>query len=89
MRIKVKPYKTNDYQENVGKFPIRNPIETRPIEANNLMRLGDWEIDNVLSKQDGRCLLTVVCHKSRFSIEVGLQKLLSDDFVIYFYLHHL
>ncbi|MBR1819105.1 MAG: IS30 family transposase [Neisseriaceae bacterium] len=66
LRRKGKPYKTKDYQENMGKFPVSNPIETRPIEANNRMRLGDWEIDTVLGKQGGECLVTVVCRKSRF-----------------------
>ena len=66
MRRKRKPYKTKNYQESRGKFPISNEIEQRPIETDNRMRLGDWEIDTVLGKQGKECLVTVVCRKSRF-----------------------
>ena len=48
LRRKGKPYKTKDYKENRDKFLVSNPIETRPIETNNRMRLGDWEIDTVV-----------------------------------------
>ena len=44
LRRKGIPYKTKNYQENRGKFPVSNSIEMRPIEANNRTRLGDWEI---------------------------------------------
>ena len=80
LRRKGIPYKTKNYQENRGKFPVSNSIEMRPIEANNRTRLGDWEIDTVLGKQGGACLLTVVCRKSRFSFAYISQKL-SFDFV--------
>ncbi len=45
----------------------------RPIEANNRIRLDDWEIDTVLSRQANACLLTVVCRKSHFLLARNLQ----------------
>ena len=66
LRRKGKHYKTKDYKENRGKFPVSNAIEQRPIEADNRMSLGDCEIDTVLGKQGKECLVTVVCRKSRF-----------------------
>ena len=68
LRRKGKPRKSKGHQENRGKFPVSNTLEQRPEAANNRIRIGDWELDTVLGKVGGACLVTAVCRKSRFVV---------------------
>ncbi|MFD1470851.1 IS30 family transposase, partial [Companilactobacillus mishanensis] len=54
--------------ETRGKIRISNSIHERPNEANNRLRIGDWELDTVLGCPGGEVLVTVVDRCSRFLI---------------------
>ncbi|EEP27281.1 hypothetical protein GCWU000342_01975 [Shuttleworthella satelles DSM 14600] len=62
------------YIEKRGKIPISNNISDRPKEANNRIRIGDWEADTVIGKRGGACLVTLVDRKSRFLLSSKAKK---------------
>lgn len=66
LRRQGKAYKDSSKTEKRGVILITNPIETRPIEANNRMEIGHFELDTVCGKKNGACVLTAVDRKSRF-----------------------
>ena len=53
--------------ERRGRFPITHTIDERPDYINNRSRLGDWEVDTILSPrgEDKACLVTFVERKTR------------------------
>lgn len=53
-------------EETRGKLKISNPIEERPVEANERSKLGHWEADTVAGKTGSSCLITLADRKSRF-----------------------
>ena len=61
------------YQHNrktaANHLPDRRMIDERPAEANSRERIGDWEIDTIISqKGDTTVLITMVDRKSRYLI---------------------
>ena len=61
------------YQHNrktaANHLPDRRMIDERPAEANARSRIGDWEIDTMISgKGDNTVLITMVDRKSRYLI---------------------
>ncbi|MDD5793014.1 MAG: IS30 family transposase [Erysipelotrichaceae bacterium] len=48
------------------KIQISNELKDRPEEANNRLRLGDWEGDTVAVAKGKACLVTYVDRRSRF-----------------------
>ena len=61
------------YQHNrktaANHLPDRRMIDERPEEANSRSRIGDWEIDTMISgKGDNTVLITMVDRKSRYLI---------------------
>ena len=51
-----------------GKLPNCRSIEERPANVNARKRLGDWEVDTLLGKQQKQAMLTLTERKSRFTI---------------------
>ena len=45
LRHRGKPRRPKGFVSNRGKIPISNELATRPVEANERSRLGDWEAD--------------------------------------------
>jgi len=68
LRHRGKTRHTKNHQENRGKFQISNDISDRPIEAENRVRIGDWEADTVVGVNGKACLVTLVDRRSRFLI---------------------
>lgn len=74
LRHRGKSRHTSDYTEKRGKIQISNEICTRPIEANNRTRIGDWEGDTVAGITGKSCLVTMVDRKSRFLLCERIEK---------------
>lgn len=53
-------------RKNEEKSPSSHLICEHPQEAQQCSHLGDWEVDTVLGKQKGACLVTLADRKSRF-----------------------
>lgn len=51
-----------------GKLPNCRSIEERPACVNTRKRLGDWEVDTMLGKQQKHAMLTLTERKSRFTL---------------------
>ena len=51
-----------------GKLPNCRSIEERPACVNARKRLGDWEVDTMLGKQQKHAMLTLTERKSRFTL---------------------
>lgn len=66
LRHRGKSRHTRNYEEKRGKIQISNMIDSRPEEANNRSRLGDWEADTVLGKKGKACIVSLVDRKSRY-----------------------
>lgn len=66
LRHRGKSRHTKSYDEKRGKIRISNNLEQRPIEAEERVRIGDWEADTMAGKTGGACLLTLVDRKSLF-----------------------
>lgn len=58
-----------------GKIPISNELATRPVEAKECSRLGDFEADSIWEKNQKNALLTLVDRKSRYLLYCKLDKL--------------
>lgn len=54
------------HEERRGKIQISHGIDERPTEAEERLRLGDWEGDTVAGRKGGSCLVTLVDRKSGF-----------------------
>jgi IS30 family transposase len=51
-----------------GKLPNCRSIEARPAVVQARKRLGDWEVDTLLGKQQKHAMLTLTERKSRFTL---------------------
>lgn len=51
-----------------GKLPNCRSIEERPVLVQARKRLGDWEVDTLLGKQQKQAMLTLTERKSRFTL---------------------
>jgi len=51
-----------------GKLPNCRSIEERPAIVSTRKRLGDWEVDTLIGKQQKQALLTLTERKSRFTL---------------------
>ena len=79
LRHRGKSRHTKNYVELRGKIPISNPLSVRPKEANERIRLGDFEADTVAGEKGKACLLTLTDRKSRFLICRKLEKKSSEN----------
>ena len=66
LRHRGKSRHTKTYVEKRGKIQITNELKDRSEEANNRLRLGDWEGDTVAGINGKACLVTYVDRRSRF-----------------------
>ena len=55
-------------EERRGRMAVPHSIEERPPEAGARSRLGDWELDTVLGRVKGPCLVTCVDRRSRYLV---------------------
>lgn len=78
LRHRGKSRHTKKYVELRGKIPISNPLSTRPKEANERTRLGDFEADTVVGEKGKACFLTLTDRKSRYLICRKLEKKSSE-----------
>lgn len=51
--------------ERRGKLPIPHTIHERPVEADERLRIGDWELDTIVGETSGQVLVTLTDHKTR------------------------
>ena len=51
-----------------GKLPNCRSIEQRPAYVNTRKRIGDWEVDTLIGKQQKHAMLTLTERKSRFTL---------------------
>lgn len=51
-----------------GKLPNCRSIEERPTHVNTRKRIGDWEVDTLIGKQQTHAMLTLTERKSRFTL---------------------
>ncbi|MBQ9498472.1 MAG: IS30 family transposase, partial [Selenomonadaceae bacterium] len=79
LRHKGRPRRPKGYVSNRGKIPISNELSSRPIEANERSRRGDWEADTIVGKNRKSGLLTLVDRHSRFLICRKLARLGSKE----------
>ena len=61
-------YKHHGSYDRRGKLPNCRSIEERPACVNTRKRLGDWEVDTMLGKQQKHAMLTLTERKSRFTL---------------------
>ena len=61
------PRKRGEEQRR-GKIRVPHSIDERPPEAERRSRLGDWELDTVLGRVKGPCLVTCVDRRSRYLV---------------------
>lgn len=66
LRHRGKSRHTSNYEEKRGRIAISHSIEERPKEADERLRVGDWEADTVLGQKGKACLVTLVDRKTRF-----------------------
>ena len=66
LRHKGKTRHKKGQLDNRGKPIIPHRIDERPTEAEQRIRLGDWEADTVTGKRGKACLVTLVDRKSRY-----------------------
>lgn len=71
--VKKKRRKRYGIQDRRGKLPNRVSIEERPEVVNQRERLGDWEVDTVVGKNQQGALVSLVERKSRYTL-LGLVK---------------
>lgn len=70
LRHRGKSRHTKNYEEKRGKLQISYLITERPKDADQRVRIGDWEADTILGQtgKEKACLVTLVDRKSRFLI---------------------
>jgi len=66
LRHRGKTRHTKNHTEKRGKIVISNELCSRPIEAEERSRIGDWEGDTVIGVKNGQCLVTLADRRSRF-----------------------
>ena len=68
LRCQKKRRKRYGTYDRRGKLPNCRSIEERPASANTRKRLGDWEVDTLIGKQQKHAMLTLTERKSRFTL---------------------
>jgi len=68
LRCQKKHRKRYGTYDRRGKLPNCHSIEERPARVNTRKRLGDWEVDTLLGKQQKHAMLTLTERKSRFTL---------------------
>ena len=79
LRHRGKPRRKKGYVSNRGKIPITNELSARPVEANERIRLGDFELDTIVGKNRKSGLVTLVDRKSRFLLCSKVSRLGSEE----------
>jgi IS30 family transposase len=80
LRCQKKRRKRYGSPERRGKLPNRVSIEERPEVVNQRERLGDWEVDTVVGKNQQGALVSLVERKSRYTL-LGLVRRRQADLV--------
>jgi IS30 family transposase len=68
LRCQKKRRKRYGSYDRRGKLPNCRSIEARPSLVNTRKRIGDWEVDTLLGKQQKHAMLTLTERKSRFTV---------------------
>jgi len=68
LRCQKKRRKRYGSYDRRGKLPNCRSIEERPAIVSTRKRLGDWEVDTLIGKQQKQAMLTLVERKSRFTL---------------------
>jgi len=68
LRCQKKRRKRYGTYDRRGKLPNCRSIEERPAMASARKRIGDWEVDTLLGKQQKHAILTLTERKSRFTL---------------------
>ena len=68
LRCQKKRRKRYGTYDRRGTLPNCHSIEERPARVNLRKRLGDWEVDTLIGKQQKHALLTLTERKSRFTL---------------------
>ena len=80
LRICSKPYrKRYGSTWTRGKVPNRVGIENRPAIVDQKTRIGDWEADTIIGKDQKSALLTLVERVTRYTIICKLDNLKAED----------
>jgi len=80
LRICSKPYrKRYGSTWTRGKVPDRVGIENRPAIVDRKTRIGDWEADTIIGKNQKSALLTLVERVTRYTIICKLKNLKAED----------
>ena len=80
LRICSKPYrKRYGSTWTRGKVPNRVGIENRPAIVDQKSRIGDWEADTIIGKDQKSALLTLVERVTRYTIICKLDSLKAED----------
>jgi len=80
LRCQKKRRKRYGSPDRRGKLPNRVSIEERPEVVNQRERLGDWEVDTVVGKNQQGALVSLVERKSRYTL-LGLVERRQADLV--------
>jgi len=68
LRCQKKRRKRYGTYDRRGKLPNCRSIEERPASVNTRKRIGDWEVDTLIGKQQKHAMLTLTERKSRFTL---------------------
>lgn len=68
LRCQKKRRKRYGSYDRRGQLPNCRSIEERPTVVNARKRLGDWEVDTLIGKQQKHAILTLTERKSRFTV---------------------
>jgi len=68
LRCQKKRRKRYGSYDRRGQLPNCRSIEERPASVNTRKRIGDWEVDTLMGKQQKHALLTLTERKSRFTL---------------------
>lgn len=68
LRCQKKRRKRYGTYDRRGRLPNGRSIEERPVHVNTRKRIGDWEVDTLLGKQQKHAMLTLTERKSRFTL---------------------
>ena len=71
--------KSNSGTWTGGKVPNRVGIENRPAIVDQKTRIGDWEADTIIGKDQKSALLTLVERITRYTIICKLKNLKAED----------
>lgn len=68
LRCQKKRRKRYGTYDRRGQLPNCRSIEERPASVNTRKRIGDWEVDTLIGKQQKHAMLTLTERKSRFTM---------------------